>query len=344
MRRFNNLFNQITSFQNLLKAAQTAQKNKRFKENTLRFNFNLEHELFLLQNDLLTLQYKPGRYYHFIIYEPKRRRISAAPYRDRIVHHAIYNILEPVFDPTFIYDSYATRKSKGTHRAINRFQEFSKQNQYVLKCDIKKYFQNISRPVLFDLIKKKVSCKKTLKLIQIVINGNIDSCPDNKSKQLDLFSTDGIPIGNLTSQFFANIYLNGFDHFIKEKLKCTHYVRYMDDFMVFNNSKTKIWEIKTLIQEYLNKINLSIHEGKCRIFKTIHGVPFLGMIVYPNKKRLKRQNVVRFKRRLKKFSRLYEKQQVTWQHISQSIQSWIGYAKHADSWRLRELVLWDHPI
>ena len=170
MRRHKNLYKEITSFQNLLKAARLSEKCKRFKFTTARFNFFLEKELWSLHHQLSTKSYEPGDYHHFLIFEPKKRVISAAPYRDRVVHHAIHNVLGPIFEPTFIYDSYATRKGKGTHAAINRFQQFSRKTKYVLKCDIKKYFPSINREVLVSLIMRKVACSETLGLIRKILN------------------------------------------------------------------------------------------------------------------------------------------------------------------------------
>ena len=172
MRRHNHLYERIISFQNLLCAAQLAQKNKRFKYSTAKFNFSLENELWDLHHQLATKSYEPGTYHHFQIFEPKKRIISAAPYRDRVVHHAIHNILEPIFDPTFIYDSYATRKGKGTHVAINRFQSFAKKCRYALKCDIQQYFPSINHDVLLELIEKKVACKDTLWLIRKILDSS----------------------------------------------------------------------------------------------------------------------------------------------------------------------------
>src|SRR5262249_29485828 len=149
------LYGKIISFQNLLKASQLAERGKRFKYSTARFNFNLEKELWNLHYQLVEKRYEPGKYHHFLISEPKKRIISAAPYRDRVVHHAIHNILEPIFDPTFIYDSYATRKGKGTHAAIHRFQHFAQRSSYVLKCDIRQYFPSIDHNVLLHLIERK---------------------------------------------------------------------------------------------------------------------------------------------------------------------------------------------
>jgi retron-type reverse transcriptase len=169
VRRAKNLYPQIVSFQNLLAASKLAQRGKRFKNAPARFNFQLENELWNLHVELTEKRYAPGKYHDFVIYEPKRRIISAAPYRDRVVHHAIHNVLGPLFDPTFIYDSYATRKGKGTHAAINRFQEFAQKSVYVLKCDVKQYFPSIDRGILMKLIERKIACSDTLWLIQKIL-------------------------------------------------------------------------------------------------------------------------------------------------------------------------------
>lgn len=336
MRRHKNLYSQIVSFQNLLKAARLAQRNKRFRSSTARFNFFLEKELCDLQHQLTEKSYVSGKYHHFLIHEPKKRMISAAPYRDRVVHHAIHNILEPIFDPTFIYDSYATRKGKGTHSAIDRFQEFACKTRYVLKCDIRQYFPSIDQTVLLDLIERKIACKDTMWLIRKILDFSREYDVNNvhfACKQI------GIPIGNLTSQFFANIYLNGMDHFIKERLGCRYYLRYMDDFVVFHDDKPFLWSVKQAIQDYLMDLSLCLHENKCRVFATNHGTPFLGLFISSHSRRLKRANVIKFKRRLRQFQFLYGQGSIEWKQISQSVRSWIGHAVHADTMRLRELIL-----
>ncbi|MDP2600261.1 MAG: RNA-directed DNA polymerase [Deltaproteobacteria bacterium] len=146
-------------------------------------------------------------------------------------------------------------------------------------------------------------------------------------------------MGNLTSQFFANVYLNGLDHFIKEKLGCRFYLRYMDDFAVFHDDKDFLWFVKEEIVQHLASLKLHLHETKCRIFETAYGTPFLGMAIFPYKRRLKRQNIIRFKRRLKKFQKKYAEGCMEWPHINQSVQSWIGHAAHADTARLRNNLL-----
>lgn len=178
MRRHSGLYEQIIAFPNLLQAACLAQRGKRFNPTTARFNFFLERELGRLRWELRTKRYCPGQYHQFRIYEPKERVISAAPYRDRVVHHAIYNVLEPIFDPTFIFDSYATRAGKGTHAAIDRFQAFARQQPYVLKCDIQQYFPSIHHGVLMQLLRRKIGCVDTLRLIQRILESG--NCMDTE--------------------------------------------------------------------------------------------------------------------------------------------------------------------
>jgi len=341
MRRHKRLYERIVSFQNLLRAARLAQRGKRFKDTTAKFNFHLEKELWRLHKELEEKRYVPGRYRHFIIHEPKERVISAAPYRDRVVHHAIHNVLEPIFDPTFIHDSYATRKGKGTHAAIDRFQEFAGKNQFVLKCDIRKYFPSIDHGILMARIRRKIACPDTLWLVEKILASHTSMVGDLHPSIHPSIHPVGIPIGNLTSQFFANIYLDGLDHYIKEDLGCRYYLRYMDDFVVFHQDKSFLWGVKRAIVEYLDGLHLQLHEDKCRIYKTGRGVPFLGLIISPDRCRLKRENVVRFKKRLKRFQRLHKKGLMPWLAIRQSVRSWIGHASHADTVELRRLVLGD---
>jgi retron-type reverse transcriptase len=169
MRSYNNLYEKIVSFQNLLLASRLAQRGKRYKNSPARFNFFLEKELWRLHTELVEERYEPGEYHHFVIYEPKERTISSAPYRDRVLHHAIHNVLEPIFEPSFIHDSYATRKGKGTHAAIDRFQEFAKTNSFVLKCDIRKYFPSIDHEMMMKLLQRKINCPPTLRLIKKIL-------------------------------------------------------------------------------------------------------------------------------------------------------------------------------
>lgn len=340
MKTYRNLFVRIASFDNLLLAAKKAQKGKRFKESTARFNLDFEKELLCLNESLIDLTYRHGAYRDFFVYDPKMRLISAAPYRDRVVHHALCNVIEPLFDRTFIHDSYACRKGKGTHAAAARYSKFSRKNNYVLKCDIRKYFQSIDHEILIGMLSAKIKCERTLWLIREIIGTRQDHSFIFHFPGDDLFSPllrkKGIPIGNLTSQFFANVYLNGFDHFVKEELRCEHYIRYVDDFVVLENSRDRLHGILKDITEYLDSLRLKLHARKCRIYRTEEGVRFLGYRMFPTHRLLRKDNALRMRRRLKQFERLYSEGAIAFGKIDRSIQSWIGHASHADTFRLRE--------
>ena len=323
MKRYGNLFDGLCSFENLLKASKKAQKGKRFKSSTGNFNLKLEDELLSIQQELLTQTYQMGNYKRFYIYDPKKRLISAAPYRDRVVQHALCNIIEPIFDKLFIFDTYACRKNKGSHQAVARFKRFCRSNNYVLKCDIKNYFASINHGILYQLILRKIKDTKVLWLIKRII---------------DSTSSPGVPIGNLTSQIFANLYLNELDCFIKGTLKCKCYVRYMDDMAIFGKDKVELSRIKLAIRDYLVKLKLKLHENKSQIYKT-RKVNFLGYRVFPTHCLIMNQNLVRLKRRMEKYLKLCKDGVIEKAKIINSLQSWLGYAVHADSYKLRMQII-----
>ncbi|MBI3398805.1 MAG: RNA-dependent DNA polymerase [Deltaproteobacteria bacterium] len=341
MRRYGNLFSQITSFANLYLASRKARKGKRLKDNVLNFEKHIEDELFRLQEELVSKTYTPGKYREFTIYERKPRKISAAPYCDRVVHHALCNIAEPIFEKTFVFDSYACREGKGTHMAVDRFTAFCRKNKYILKTDIKKYFPSIDHEILFEKIQRKIKCKDTLRLIKtIIIHSNLQENVSDYFEGDDLFEPfkrrRGIPIGNLTSQFFANIYLNDLDHYVKEVLKCRYYIRYVDDIAILDDSKERLWDIKGAIEKYLEKERLKSHPKKCMIFSVSMGTDMLGYRVFPAYRLLRKDNSMRFIRKLKNMSRLYREGILGWKDINPSVQSWLGHVKHADTYGLRK--------
>lgn len=343
MKTYNHLFDTISSFENLLLAARKAQRGKRFKKTTAVFNLNLEKELLSLQKDLQRGTFRHGGYRDFYIFDPKRRLISAAPYRDRVVHHALCNVIEPIFDRTFIFDSYACRAGKGTHAAVDRFTAFARKNRYVLKCDIQKYFQSVDHLILMEAVRRKIRCQRTLELIRKIITSREERGNIEYFKTDDLFTpyarVRAIPIGNLTSQFFANVYLNGFDHYVKETLRCRHYIRYVDDFVVFDDSKSRLQTVKALMGNYLDSLRLKLHKRKCRVYRVNDGVCFLGYRIFPTHRLLKKDNALRMRRKLKKFSCQYQAGMIDLREIQQSIQSWIGHACHADTYKLRKRLL-----
>lgn len=333
MKSYKNLFPQISSFENLLLAARKAALGKQERYYVLEFFLNLEENLHQLQTEFNTHSYQPGEYTTFQIYEPKPRMISAAPFRDRVVHHALTNVIGPLLEKSFIFDSYANREGKGTHRAIRRYQYFLKKYKYVLKCDIQKYFPSIDHEILKSLIRKRIADQQTLWLIDTIIDGS-----NQQVDVLDFFPGDtlftplerrkGLPIGNLTSQFFANYYLNPLDHFINEELRCGAYLRYVDDFVLFGNSKWKLNGWKKRISIFLETYRLRLHPARCHIFPSSMGYRFLGQVVFQTHRKLCSDNVRRFK-----------KHQRTWEdfppeNIDQRIASWVGHASQADTFCL----------
>ena len=341
MKRIGNLWHKIICFENLLTASKKAQKGKRFQENVLRFNYDLEAELFDIRDELMEKTYQPGEYKTFEIYEPKKRMISASPYRDRVVHNALCNVIEPIFEKSFIYDSYANRKEKGTHKALDRFVKYFRSSQYVLKCDIVKYFPSIDHEILKNLLRRKIKCENTLWLINLIIDNSNPQIPANEYFEGDDLFTPferkkGLPIGNLTSQFFANIYLNQLDHFIKDELGIKKYVRYVDDFAVFSDDKLFLKELRQKIELELEKYRLRIHPVKSQITHATYGENFLGFRIFPNKIRVKSDNLRRARRRMKDLQDDYKNGLKGMDEIGQSIQSWVSHLNYGDTYRLRK--------
>lgn len=338
-KTYKNLFEELTSFKNLLLAAGKSQKGKRMKPNTAKFNFFLEKELLRLQQELLSQTYRPGTYRNFFVYEPKPRLISAAPYRDRVVHHAFCNVIEPLFDKTFIFDSYACRIDKGTHIALDRAQRFLRANKYVLQCDIRKYFPSINHDILLSIIARKIKDEKVLWLAKLII----DSSPNLNqptSQRVNESTSHGIPIGNLTSQFFANLYLNELDYFVKFGLREKYYIRYMDDFLLFGNGKVHLNEKRAEIAQFLeDRLKLNLHSKKSNIFPARVGVEFLGFRIFRDYRRLKRENVKRFLKRMKNLQRLFSQGAVSVNEISNSLRCWVAHASYGNTYKLREKLL-----
>ncbi|NJM57724.1 MAG: RNA-directed DNA polymerase [Synechococcales cyanobacterium RU_4_20] len=346
MKRHGRLWPEIIDFENLILAARRAQRGKRMQASVLTFNYHLETELLKLQDELTNQTYRPSGYTTFEIYDPKCRLISAAPYRDRVVHHALCNVIQYVFERTFIADSYANRLGYGTHRALRRFTHWARTSRYVLQCDIQKYFPSIDLEILKALIRRKIKCPDTLWLIDTIIDHSNEQIPVH-----ELFPGDdlltmlerrrGLPIGNLTSQFFANVYLNGFDHFIKEQLKVKKYLRYVDDFALFSDDYGFLAEARLALEDYLATLRLKIHPVKSQLFETRHGSNFLGFRVMPDRIRVRKENLRRGRRRLQQLQADYTSGDMSFKQLDQSIQSWIAHLNHGDTWQLRKKIFGD---
>lgn len=343
MKRAKHLWEEIVAFENIHRAAHQAMKGKRWKSSVMDFAFDLERHLINIQHDLKTQRYAFGAYKSFEIFEPKRRLISAAPLRDRVIHHALCNVIEPVFDPTFV-SSYANRKQYGTHRALKAFSTMYYSTAYVLKCDIRKYFPSIDHAVLKTLIRRKIGCAETLSLIDSIIDHSNPQEPMNDYFPGDTLFTPferrrGIPIGNLTSQFFANIYLDPLDHFVKETLRCRKYVRYVDDFVLFHESQSQLEAWRTDIETFLESYRLRIHPIKSQITATTHGVNFLGFRFMPGTVRVRNENKRRGMRRLRKQRIAVAEGTLKPEKASASLESWFAHLSFGNTSQLRKRII-----
>lgn len=302
MKRLGYLFEQIYTWENLLSAFYSAKKGKRSADLSA-FEYNWESKLLDIQARLREQTYIFGAYRHFEIFEPKQRTISCAPFRDRVLHHAICNVVMPVLEKSMIMDSYACRKNKGLHKALRRAFWFYQNSSYHYRLDIKKYFYTIDHQVLLAKLERKFKDRKLLSLLKQLLDtydsGTQYYFPIGEPDIFDMVRPRGLPIGNLTSQLFANFYLNDFDHYVREELRHPFYIRYMDDVIVFAETKESLKHAANQILSELNKIRLIPNEKKNYIKKNTLGVDFLGFRMHDNRIKLRSQNLVRFRRKLK---------------------------------------------
>lgn len=341
MKRVGGLWERVVSFENLHEAARRAALGKRKRRDVAAFLMNLECELVALRKGLESGEYEPGPYREFLVNEGKPRLISAAAFRDRVVHHALTQVLEPIFERRFSKDSYACRVGKGTHKALEQARGAAARFRYVLKCDVRKYFASIDHEILKALLARVVKCARTLDLAGRIIDGS------NTQQEVvqyfegdDLFSPlerrRGLPLGNQTSQFFANVYLDRLDQHVNRVLRPACYIRYVDDFVIFGGSKVELAEMKRSVESVLEGLRLRIHDRKSRVYRCADGVTFLGWRLFPEKSRLARENVVRFRRRLAAMQRGFADGRLSRRDIQARIHSWIGHASFGSTWLLRE--------
>lgn len=347
-KSFNNLWPQITAWENLLLAYRKCRRRKRYKPPATAFDFNWEENLLRIQRELLDETYSPGEYRHFHITDPKPRKISAAPFRDRVVHHALVNVLEPIFERRFIFDTYACRRKKGTHRAISRAQCFLRRHDWYLKTDIVRFFPTVDHELLFAQLGRTIRDAQTLRLIAVILQSGegvlTHEAPRCWFPGDDLFAVlrpKGLPIGNLTSQFFANVFLDPVDHYIKETLQVPGYVRYADDLLLFGDSRKQLWQWRDAIRDIFTQKRLRLHRDKTHVCPSRRGVPFLGFRVFRSGRRLKQGGIRRFNRRVRRLRWLKTKGEIECRQITAFIQAWVAHAKQANSIGIRR-DLWRH--
>ena len=343
MKRVGNLWPRVIGFENLLLACHKARLGKRRRTEVSRFELNLEAELFGLKEELETFSYRPGGYRLFKIYERKPRMIAAAPFRDRVVHHALMNVLEPAIDPGFIYDSYACRQGKGVHAAVDRYQHWANRYAYALKLDIKSYFPSIDHAILESKLARRIKDPRVLDLLTLIIETSpaVDA-PLVWYPGDDLFTPmerrSGLPIGNLTSQFLSNLYLDDLDHFVKDHLRWPAYLRYVDDMFLLGDDKAALKEVRHAIEAHLASDRLRIHANRAQIQHCSDGVDVLGYRVFRGFRRLRNENGYRFGRKLRGLAQAWAEGKIDWDKIDASVQSWIGHATHADTLGLRRCL------
>jgi RNA-directed DNA polymerase len=324
---YSDLYARIYDFENLYQAYRLARRGKRYRREAILFRRNLEENLINIQNQLVWQTYRTGRYHFFTLFEPKERQIAALPFFDRVVQHALVRVIEPIWRARFFRDSYACQRGKGTHAGADRAQHFLRVIQRnhghvcVLKADIAKYFASIDHGILKSLFRKRIYCGKTLDLM----DGIVDSA-----------GLIGIPIGNLTSQLFANIYLHELDCFVKQELRERFYLRYMDDFAVMGPDKAHLHRVRRRIEEFLrDRLRLQTNT-KTQVFPVgPRALDFLGYRIWPTHRLLRKASVKRMRRAL----RFFAGQRDGFKRARPVVCSWIGHAMHADTYRLRRAVL-----
>ena len=335
-------YNDIICLENLLLAWQEFIIGKKKRKDVQIFSRNLMDNIVALHEDLVNHTYQHGGYESFFVTDPKCRHIHKASVRDRLLHHAIYRILYPFFDKTFIGNSYSYRKNKGTHKAINQFRKLlykvsqnNTQACWILKCDIRKFFASIDHDILLNILKQYISDKDIIWLLSMVVESFVselphpDPLPLSTGRQVIKERGDiGLPLGNLTSQLFANIYMNELDQFVKHRLKVRHYVRYADDFVFVFHNRKYLEIILEYVQEFLNgKLKLILHPNKIFLQTTTSGIDFLGWKHFSDHRVLRKTTKKRMLNRIKNNS------------TNETLQSYLGMLKHGDGLKLREELL-----
>jgi len=329
-RLLSHTYEDIISVENLLEAWKEFLRGKKKKQDVQEFQANLMHNVLSLHHDLVGLTYCHGGYKHFKISDPKPRDIHKASVRDRLLHHAIYRILYPYFDRTFVSDSYSCRVGKGTHKAMNQFQRFAYQVSknhtrtcWVLKCDIRKFFASIDHRILFSVLEQRIADPDILWLLREVV-----SSFQTKTRTSDVrVLARGLPLGNLTSQLLVNIYMNEFDQCVKHKLKIKYYVRYADDFVFLSHNNKELEQALRYIVVKLDELKLELHPEKVSIKTFASGVDFLGWVHFPDHRVLRTATKCRILRRM---AGLEEE--------CPTVQSYLGMLSHGNTEKLRQKV------
>ncbi len=345
MKPLHNLWYSILDWENLLLAFHKARRGKRDQAEIQHFAFNLEYELSAIRQHLLQKTYQPGSFRQFQVCDRKIRLISAAPFRDRVVQHALMNQIEKELDQRFIEDSYASRKNKGVHAAVKQYRVWTNCYAYALKVDVSRYFDSIDHRILKEKLTCLIDDPDVLWLFDVII----DSSPwplnpavvmDANDDLVDLAERAiGLPLGNLTSQFLGNVYLNDLDHFIQDVLQVPAYLRYVDDMILLADSKWKLWQWCQEIEQFLAQERIGIHPRKKILVPVTVGLDVLGYRVFPQSIRLGRGSGYKFRRKLKRLAKAYRENRMTLAEIKPHVAGWLGHARQANSRGLCQAIL-----
>ncbi len=327
MKRHGHLFEKVVPWGNFLRATKRAASGKTGKPAVARFLFHLEPEILTLQHQLSTGTWRPQPYRSFSIRDPKPRRISAADFRDRVVHHAIMNVLDPFFERQLFAHSYACRIGKGTHAAVRYAQRLTRRFPYFLKGDVDRYFETIDHLVLKNLLRRMFKDARLLALLDRIIDAPV---PGQEPGQ-------GLPIGNLTSQYFANHVLAQLDHFVKQKLRVRGYLRFMDDVLLFGETKAELHLHRAQVRRYLaGELRLRLKEEATWLAPSSQGVPFLGFRIFPGTIRLQAERWQRMRRKIRRRERAFQDGRISAGELATSVRSSIAHIEHAATRRLRQ--------
>ncbi len=336
MKRYGDRWEHLLAWPNLVQAARKARRGKRDRPAVQRFEFDLEANLLALRHELSEGHYRPGPFSTHWIQRPKPRMISAAPYRDRVVHHALMNVLEPILDRHFHPDSYACRRGKGTHAAADRLQALMRRRRHLVQCDVRKYFPSLDHEVLKSLFRRLLKDRRLLALMDRIVDHSNDQEPVFEYFPGDDLFTPferrrGLPIGNLTSQWFANWYLTGLDHYVTSGLGIGGYVRYCDDFILLDDDRRVLREAVGRVRAYLAALRLRLHERRISVRPVRAGARFVGYRVWPTHRLVTKENVHLFRRRVRWMRGAYAAGQIEWPDVKARLASWIGHAGTAHS-------------
>lgn len=332
MKRVGNLYDAICSWDNIELAACRARRGKRYRRYSENFELKRESRLFQIRDKLLSESWQPGGYTTFTIHDPKERLICAPSYPDRIVHHALCNVIAPVMERTFIDHTYSCRVGMGTGAARTRCRDLVRRYSHVLKVDVRRYFPSIDHDILKEKVARLIKCRSTLRLVDTIID-SWRSTEENPVWDVgdDLLApaarVHGLPIGALTSQLFANLYLSRVDHYIQEQIKPGGYIRYTDDLLLFSNEKSALHGALGRIRALFREERLLPHPKKSRVHACREGVPFLGFRYWPDRVRVLRANRIRFEKRMRRHRRAVRQDRHTLVEVWPSMFGWFQFVR-----------------